>query len=294
MDWMRSMCHEGYDAKWIKRSRKDCPHLLRPGSATIKNIVHVSAHQTGFKYTDYYDSLADMWTAWHRQYLDSSSPRLLIRYEDLIIFPQQVVQAIAECSGKQAKPTFQYYHDEARHFARDQHASTQQSQETLLKAIVKLGEWDVMYWTLSEPSRSYALQALDPEMLKLFRYPHLNDTNVPVTKPQMYKSAMMALARRRQSRLRFSKQNTGSGVLQYASRILFPVLEWLSPRSPPTRPVNPAPSSRPAIDIKFGEMLARRRERRSKLQTKIRSRLMPITNLSRNEMPTTLVDHDTA
>ena len=292
MDWMRSMCHESYDAKFIKRSRKDCPHLLRPGSATVKNIVHVSAHQTGFKYTDYYDSLADMWTTWHQQYLNNSAPRLLIRYEDMILYPQQLVQAIAECSGKPAKPEFQYYTNEARHFVKDD-SSKQPSGETMLNAMVKLGEWDFMYWTMAEPSRSYALHALDPEILRLFHYPHLNAINLPVTKPLVSKSAMMALARRKRSRPRSSNQYTGSGLLQYASRTFSPILEWLSIRSPAALPsTQPTPSSRPVMERKFGEVLARRRERKSRLRAKLldnRARLIPSVNmrLFRNKRSTT-------
>ncbi|GKY98358.1 hypothetical protein MPSEU_000793400 [Mayamaea pseudoterrestris] len=224
LDWMRSMCREGYDAKWMTRPKRNCPNLFRRfGSSEIKNKVHVRTHQTGFKYTDYYDTLADMWTDWHWAYLNASFPRLLIRYEDLVLYPQQLVRIISECSGKPAKPIFRYYTKEARVFVKDD--IPPHPQQSLIQALQKLGERDDMYWTMKEPSRSYALQALDPAILDRFQYQHLNDVRVPKTRQEDAPSRLSSLLRPRR-RYASARPSITDQLRWFASRLFASMGGW--------------------------------------------------------------------
>jgi hypothetical protein len=173
--WMRSMCREGYDAKYLRGKGNRCPFFFRMASDNITNKVTVRAHQTGFKYYDYYDSLADMYSKWHRGYVNASFPRLIIRYEDLLLYPRQLIEAIEECTGKPAKKQFTSFTQEARGFVK------KPRKNFLLQALQKLGRRDDMYYTLKLSSRdvAYVLKALDPTLLKLFRYQHVDDPSIP-------------------------------------------------------------------------------------------------------------------
>ena len=44
-------------------------------------------------------SLARLWGAWHAEYLDAETPRLLVRYEDLLFRPQETVAEVCGCVG---------------------------------------------------------------------------------------------------------------------------------------------------------------------------------------------------
>jgi hypothetical protein len=260
-DWLRSMCKEGYDAKFLRRVRS-CPLVYRHGTSNVTNKVIVKAHQTAYKYTDTYASLADMWTEWHQFYLNASFPRLLIRYEDLVLYPKQLVQAIADCTGKAAKPKFQYYTQEARHFVK-QSKSAKQSQQSLLNALRKLGERDDMYWSMEEPSRSYAMKALDPQLLELFRYQHLDDEHIPATRPPVMKSARTFFRKR----LTMAQTTEGDSLRRFTSRTLSSLLGWIRPQPAPSSvptsssvhrlPVSP--TSKKVLEERYKAMLAHRK-----------------------------------
>jgi len=166
--WMSNMCKNGYDAKFNK-IRIGCPRLILDNNQT--NPVVVRADQTGFRFTDNYESLADMWSEWYRQYLEADYPRLIIRYEDTILHAPEILQVIRVCSGSEsihADPnTFVYHAKEARLWG---------GKGSLLGALSKLGEQDLYWQQVGGRDQEYLKQkGLDGKLMQIFQYPHVSN-----------------------------------------------------------------------------------------------------------------------
>ena len=46
-----------------------------------------------------YDNLVDMWNKFHSDYFNADFPRLMVRYEDLLLHTDEVLPQICECVG---------------------------------------------------------------------------------------------------------------------------------------------------------------------------------------------------
>ncbi len=47
-----------------------------------------------------YDSLADIWSQWYADYLDSDDfPRLMVRYGDILMYPTEILTRVCQCAG---------------------------------------------------------------------------------------------------------------------------------------------------------------------------------------------------
>lgn len=126
------------------------------------NPIQVKAHQTGFMYTDHYKSLADMWTEWHKQYVDADYPRIMIRFEDTLVHAEELMHIISECSGAPMLPgPMKYFAEEARHFG---------GRGSLLTSLMKLGRYDDLYRNLVSRDKEYVKTALDPDLMRIFKY----------------------------------------------------------------------------------------------------------------------------
>lgn len=109
--WMASMCTSPYKAKW-PHAPIHCPNLVAnaddvalsttneeeenekvttttPGRAIP--VVLTAQRQRSFA------SLLDLWIQWYGEYLDSHAPRLMVRFEDVLIRPDAVVDQIRQC-----------------------------------------------------------------------------------------------------------------------------------------------------------------------------------------------------
>lgn len=96
LSWAQSMCEQPYDVEWTDTSNNhkappQCPSILHNEAS-----VYVPK-QTGEKR---YANLFDLWNTWYRAYLDSIDlDFVMVRHEDLIYCPRQVVSALQACSG---------------------------------------------------------------------------------------------------------------------------------------------------------------------------------------------------
>lgn len=93
-DWMRSTCHHPYTARWPHNS-DNCPHLVKTNGQYFPVSVKFAAERKTF-----HDSLAHLWNDWYREYYkEADYPRLLIRFEDVIFFQEQVTEQVCNCAG---------------------------------------------------------------------------------------------------------------------------------------------------------------------------------------------------
>jgi hypothetical protein len=108
------MCTSPYKAKW-PHTAAHCPNLVANAAdvdafgaspphqqqQTVLGspipVVLVAQQQRSFR------SLLHLWVEWYTEYLDSHEPRLMVRFEDMLIRPDAVVAHIRSCLGSSSK-----------------------------------------------------------------------------------------------------------------------------------------------------------------------------------------------
>jgi hypothetical protein len=92
-DWINSMCRHGYTARW-RHTKLNCPNLYTGNTV----MAHFGAGDT------HHATIAHMWNDWNGAYFNATYPRLLVRFEDVILFPKQLTRKICACVGGQLYP----------------------------------------------------------------------------------------------------------------------------------------------------------------------------------------------
>jgi len=102
--WMKSMCRHPYAANWDERRDERCPRLA--GGADRPVAVRFGSGTTRHR------SLAHLWNDWYGAYFRGDDgggddgqegrapfPRLFVRFEDLIFYPEEVTRRACACAG---------------------------------------------------------------------------------------------------------------------------------------------------------------------------------------------------
>ena len=173
--WMQSMCRQPYGLKWHHQPQH-CPNLVPneydyslypfPG----KNIpVRIAV---GKEHTTKWNSMAHLWSDWNLQYFHATEfPKLMIRFEDLIFYPKQVMTQVCECAGgtigkKKKGYKFSYILDSAK-FGPG-HGTTK---TTLASAMIQYGQDEGRRKKgLTPDDIALAKDTLDPELMQFFHY----------------------------------------------------------------------------------------------------------------------------
>lgn len=109
LTWAQSMCDQPYDVEWTATGTSAAP----PKCPSITNSSHNATIRLPKQTTT--TSFANLWAlynAWYEAYLNE--PRLdfvMVRHEDLLYCPRQVVSAIQACSGAQWKNGNDRHHE---------------------------------------------------------------------------------------------------------------------------------------------------------------------------------------
>ena len=143
LSWAQSMCTQPYDVEWTETYDKSTRTITKtpPPSCPSPHDETASIRipkQTGDKT---FSSLFALWNEWYSAYLDAAAAGLnfvMIRHEDLIFCPRQVLAAIQECSGASwiSKDEFIYVVDQAKW----EHARLSgKAQSNRISAMIKHG-----------------------------------------------------------------------------------------------------------------------------------------------------------
>jgi len=124
--------------------------------------------------TEKYDSFVHYWNEWNGAYLKAGTnyPRLIIRYEDLLVHLEETVTQICKCAGGEViTDKIQHLKDTAKP------GHKHKSQKGLAGSIMRYlrdekrthpgGE---MFMTFDD--LQYAKNGLDPDLMKSFHYTH--------------------------------------------------------------------------------------------------------------------------
>jgi hypothetical protein len=176
------MCKHSYAASWL-RSSGHCPNLVPTDTDRHqfhdpnKKHRYLSTNATSFAVTVNYPnnastwpSLAHLWSDWYRQYLDAihEYPRIMIRFEDLLFHPKQVITQICHCAGGKVPISdngqFVYVVGEGKW------GKAHQGSSNMITAMIKYGTDKHRFTNMTMDDLRYAQTAIDPELLRLFQY----------------------------------------------------------------------------------------------------------------------------
>lgn len=153
-------CRVPYDVDWKRDPSNRCPNLIRWDSSTTYNVTLIQ-RQTNFQMRDDFATLADLWSEWHRQYLDADFPRLMIRMEDALHHMEHILDKIRECIDWPKDKAFQHEIGVAKRHG---------NPADFLSSVAKLASWEGRHLGLTSEDRLYCQRALDPELMRIFHY----------------------------------------------------------------------------------------------------------------------------
>jgi hypothetical protein len=157
-----SMCESPYTLQW-NVSSNHCPTLVDATNSSVPVKIRWSKG-----YIRSWPSLAHLWSMWYREYYESSMPRLIIRYEDLLFHTEKVIDSIRDCVGATWKSdTFQWQAAPAKthpYFARFKAPSS------LVSAVIKYGSAKGREGTMNIDDQTYARTFIDKAMVRNFHY----------------------------------------------------------------------------------------------------------------------------
>ena len=174
------MCHHPYSATW-RQTSEHCPNLV-PGASdhlhfptvTKKNNRTVPVRIRFAKDSvESWDSMIDLWSDWYHQYLTADYPRLMVRFEDFLFAPEQLLQKIADCLGAELSQPVRFQIDSSKAHG---------SQTDLVHAFIKYGRGVGRSNNLTVDDWQYAADHVNPDLMRIFRYQvvaHAPDTSLP-------------------------------------------------------------------------------------------------------------------
>lgn len=183
-------CRKHYDARWQNGLPNRCPNfiptekerrLLKLGGPH-QNVSHyqvvTSIHQTYYKLNRTYESLAEVWSTFNREYWQADFPRLMVRTEDLIFYPKQVMQIISECSGMPLQSNHRVNassdsSSSSNPFDYIIPPSKPDSSTDWISAMAKYGSTvGRISDHITPEEHEYLQSALDAQLMKALHYPH--------------------------------------------------------------------------------------------------------------------------
>jgi len=133
--------------------------------------LNATNFQADYRYLTHYRSLADLWSSWNGDYLHADFPRLMIRMEDTVFYPEKVMRLVAECSGMEMREPFEYMTNRGKG----------ESDTTLVTAMVKYGNDEGrISQNLTLAEKRYLQTALDPLLMRLLHYRPIREEDLAV------------------------------------------------------------------------------------------------------------------
>mmetsp|Transcript_16054 Transcript_16054/g.17855 ORF Transcript_16054/g.17855 Transcript_16054/m.17855 type:complete len:199 (+) Transcript_16054:15-611(+) len=154
-----------------KYTREDLHHKNPWLVDNIMNTANFTLHsKTVPVYVKYkketinHESLAHMWNEWYRQYYDAKFPKLIVRYEDLVFYAEEVTTTACDCFGGTMKhKEFQYIGNSAKK------GDIHMNKTSLIDNMLKFASGTVNVTKgMTEEDLDFAKVVLDKEMMDFF------------------------------------------------------------------------------------------------------------------------------
>ena len=177
--WMQSMCRHTYAAEW-KHTKEHCPNLV-PTEQDLEQfpqqqhqpLVPVNI-QYSKEFSMAHNSLPHFWNDWYQLYFNATFPRIIVRFEDLLFYGQEVTETLCKCGGgvprEDRPPGFRHVSESAK-LGTGSHGK---HKTDLVGALIKYGNQDHRIDQMTPNDLSMAEQLLDNTMMETFGYSHPN------------------------------------------------------------------------------------------------------------------------
>ena len=216
--WMQSMCKEGYGVRWDHDSNHHCPNLIpnefdrkrfppKPPAATATDgsvglspiPVWMGANPT---VGPTWPSLIHYWNAWYESYYSNSNsraktgvdknnpstwPRLMIRFEDTLFYPKQVMEAVCHCGGGKllSEPSSSSSGNKKQHqlhdytFEEAKPDHKHQQKNNFVTAMIEYGTNATRLRNMTDADVRFAIESLNPTLMQAFGYSYPNTNTNP-------------------------------------------------------------------------------------------------------------------
>jgi len=172
--WMVSMCRHKYFASWGK-SREHCPGLIRSTPDELKQGSRGDHLRVRMRYIPsnitYYNTLVELWNTWYNDWVYADFPRLIVRYEDVLFNPKYLTKTICHCAGGVMKQDKEFKHVVGAAKTMPIHRGS----NGLEQALLRYGNSTVRKEQYVKEDIDYALQHLDPNLMKFFHYNYITN-----------------------------------------------------------------------------------------------------------------------
>jgi hypothetical protein len=175
--WMDSMCRHKYAANWV-HFKDHCPNLVpindqervavkQRGGDGSTVTVNVHYHDDPNKITKH-KSMVDVWNTYYGDWLKADFPKVVIRFEDLLVHAETVVEKLCTCAGGTLKPgPFKYEKDSAKE---KQGLKAHIGSNGLIQSIEKYGSKSYRVKMYTPQDLDFAKKELDKDLMEMFRY----------------------------------------------------------------------------------------------------------------------------
>jgi hypothetical protein len=184
-------CKMSYDAEWMQVPHGHCPNLVpipadwdtplrrKPLNEAPLDTYQVTVRQNsprdpGQEIVDTYDSLADMWTEFHKEYDNADFPRLMVRFEDLLFHRETVLSQIAQCIAPPSSSLSRNHQHHPNTVWKYRLHSVKEhgplSKFDLVSGVIQYGTSRGRYAGMADEDVRYAARALDRKLLQKFHY----------------------------------------------------------------------------------------------------------------------------
>mmetsp|Transcript_22578 Transcript_22578/g.33045 ORF Transcript_22578/g.33045 Transcript_22578/m.33045 type:complete len:414 (-) Transcript_22578:87-1328(-) len=168
--WMDSMCRHKYAANWM-HFEGHCPNLVPITPKEKKIIDDAETVEVKIRYFKHnvtsHTSMAGLWNDWYGSYLDADFPRLVVRFEDLLLHAEDVVGKVCRCGGgKMYNKPFEYIQDSAKKKGGKVHEGS----NGLVKSMIKYGDAANRLKPYQPEDLEYAKLTLREDLMDQFHY----------------------------------------------------------------------------------------------------------------------------
>lgn len=173
--WMSSMCRNPYTANFYRDSQ--CPVLDTTGNPLSRKynlrLVNVSTPKyKGKRYSYMYDSLVDMWNTYYHEWMNVSFPNLIVRYEDLLFHPEEVITQVCTCSGGVMRDDFRALMTPAKKHGKGVMGKRNGIGRTDSNiAAIMYGTKEIRKSVLNRKDKQYTRDHLEQSIMHHFQYP---------------------------------------------------------------------------------------------------------------------------
>lgn len=156
-------------ASWKHNTSVHCPNILATQADVEQfpdlNVGHaIPVTLTAQKRT--FESLAHLWRDWYSGYLTAERPRLMIRQEDLVYRPRQVMDAVRDCLGATSFTQGSFVYLVGRSKWTQEHVKRQSN---MMSSMIKYAMASQRFSNMTRGEVMYAEQVMG-DLMDLFHY----------------------------------------------------------------------------------------------------------------------------